>query len=50
MTHLDQITNRQKKSFLRDVAFAACVALAAVAAVTGVSTAVAAAQTTTAHR
>ena len=47
---LTAISTRQKKSFVRDVVFAAFIALAAVVSVTGVSTAVAAAQTHVASR
>ena len=49
-TRLATIAVRQKKSFVRDVVFAAFVALAAVVSVTGVSTAVAAANTHVAQR
>jgi hypothetical protein len=45
MNRLDTIATRQKKSFVRDVVFAACIALAAVVSITGVSTAVAGAHT-----
>ena len=50
MNRLDTIATRQKKSFFRDVVFAALVALAAVVSVTGVGTAVAAAHTHVAAR
>ena len=39
-THLTSITVRQKKSFVRDVVFAAVVALAAVVSAASVGTAV----------
>jgi hypothetical protein len=40
MTHLDTIVTRQSKSFVRDVLFAAYVALAAVVSVASIGTAV----------
>lgn len=48
--HLATIATRQQKSFVRDVVFAAFVALAAVVSVTTVGTAVAAANTHVAQR
>jgi hypothetical protein len=48
--HLETIATRQKKSFVRDVVFAALVALAAVVSVSSVGTAVAAANTHVAQR
>ena len=48
--HLATIADRQKKSFVRDVVFAALVALAAVVSVSSVGTAVAAANTHVAQR
>ena len=50
MNRLDTIATRQKKSFIRDVVFAAFVALAAVVSVTGVGTAVAASNAHVAQR
>jgi hypothetical protein len=50
MNRLDTIATRQKKSFVRDVVFAAFVALAAVVSITGVGTAVAASSTHVAQR
>jgi hypothetical protein len=50
MNRLDTIATRQKKSFVRDVVFAAFVALAAVVSVTGVGTAVAASSAHVAQR
>ncbi|MBL9014589.1 MAG: hypothetical protein JNL83_10460 [Myxococcales bacterium] len=49
-TRLATIAVRQKKSFARDVVFAAFVALAAVVSITGVSVAAAAANTHVAQR
>ncbi len=40
MTRIDNITARQKKSFVRDVVFATFIALAAVVSIASVSTAV----------
>jgi hypothetical protein len=48
--HLAAVAARQKKSFVRDVVFAALVALAAVVSVSSVGTAVAAANTHVAQR
>jgi len=50
MNRLDTIATRQKKSFVRDVVFAALVALAAVVSISGVGTAVTAATTHVALR
>ncbi len=48
--HLATIANRQKKSFVRDVVFAALVALAAVVSISSVATAATAANTHVAQR
>jgi hypothetical protein len=45
MNRLDTIATRQRKSFLRDVMFAALVALAAVVSVSSIGTAVHASNT-----
>jgi hypothetical protein len=45
-TRLETIATRQQKSFVRDVVFAALVALAAVVSVSSIGTAVNAASTT----
>ena len=49
MTHLDNITTRQKKSLVRDALFATAVAFAAIVSVSTVSQ-VAAASSTAVHR
>jgi hypothetical protein len=49
MSHLDNITTRQRKSLVRDALFATFVALAAIVSITTV-TQVAAASSTVAHR
>jgi hypothetical protein len=49
-TRLETIAIRQKKSFVRDVVFAAFIALAAVVSVASVSTAVQASATHVAQR
>jgi hypothetical protein len=49
MSHLDNITNRQRKSLVRDALFATFVALAAIVSVTTV-TQVAAANASVLHR
>ena len=49
-THLSNISARQKKSFVRDVVFAAAVALAAVVSVASVGTAVTASTAQVAQR
>lgn len=46
MKHLDTIATRQRKSLVRDIAFAAAVVLAAVVSVSSVSTAAQAANPT----
>jgi hypothetical protein len=50
MSRLETIAIRQKKSFVRDVVFAAFIALAAVVSVASVSTAVQASATHVAQR
>jgi len=49
-TRLDNIATRQRKTFVRDVVFAAFVALAAVISITSINTAASAATTHIAQR
>jgi hypothetical protein len=49
MNRLSNIATRQRKSFVRDLVFTACVALAAAVSITSVSTACQAATTSSAQ-
>ena len=50
MSHLDNITARQRRGRLRDVAFAALVVFAGAVSVSSISTAVRASHSQVAHR